>query len=77
RHVQERPGELAVAESPDNGKPIKESRAVDVPLVASWFFYYAGWADKLVYAGLGANPRALGVARQVIPWNFPLLVLAW
>src|SRR6187402_1401052 len=77
RLVQERARELAVAESLDNGKPIKESRDVDVPLVAAWFFYYAGWADKLDYAGLGANPRALGVAAQVIPWNFPLLMAAW
>jgi len=77
RLVQERARELAVAESLDNGKPIKESRDVDIPLVAAWFFYYAGWADKLDYAGLGANPRALGVAAQVIPWNFPLLMLAW
>ncbi|HET8896912.1 MAG TPA: aldehyde dehydrogenase family protein, partial [Protaetiibacter sp.] len=77
RLVQERARELAVAESLDNGKPIKESRDVDVPLVASWFFYYAGWADKLDYAGLGSSPRALGVAGQVIPWNFPLLMLAW
>ncbi|QAY74401.1 aldehyde dehydrogenase family protein [Agromyces protaetiae] len=77
RLVQERARELAVAESLDNGKPIKESRDVDIPLVAAWFFYYAGWADKLDYAGLGANPRSLGVAGQVIPWNFPLLMLAW
>ena len=77
RLVQERARELAVAESLDNGKPIKESRDVDVPLVASSFFYYAGWADKLDYAGLGAEPRSLGVAAQVIPWNFPLLMLAW
>ncbi|MCS5719314.1 aldehyde dehydrogenase family protein [Herbiconiux sp. CPCC 205763] len=77
RLVQERARELAVAESLDNGKPIKESRDVDVPLVAAWFFYYAGWADKLDYAGLGGNPRSLGVAAQVIPWNFPLLMLAW
>jgi acyl-CoA reductase-like NAD-dependent aldehyde dehydrogenase len=77
RLVQERARELAVAESLDNGKPIKESRDVDVPLVAAWFFYYAGWADKLNYAGLGGNPRSLGVAAQVIPWNFPLLMLAW
>lgn len=77
RLVQERARELAVAESLDNGKPIKESRDVDVPLVASWFFYYAGWADKLDHAGLGANPQALGVAGQIIPWNFPLLMLAW
>lgn len=77
RLVQERARELAVAESLDNGKPIRESRDVDVPLVAAWFFYYAGWADKLDYAGLGANPKSLGVAGQVIPWNFPLLMLAW
>jgi len=77
RLIQERARELAVAESLDNGKPIKESRDVDVPLVAAWFFYYAGWADKLDYAGLGASPRSLGVAGQVIPWNFPLLMLAW
>jgi len=77
RLVQERARELAVAESLDNGKPIKESRDVDVPLVAAWFFYYAGWADKLEHAGVGPNPRALGVAAQVIPWNFPLLMLSW
>jgi acyl-CoA reductase-like NAD-dependent aldehyde dehydrogenase len=77
RLVQERARELAVAESLDNGKPIREARDVDVPLVAAWFFYYAGWADKLDYAGLGPGPKALGVAAQVIPWNFPLLMLAW
>jgi len=77
RLVQERARELAVAESLDNGKPIKETRDVDVPLVAAWFFYYAGWADKLDHAGLGPNPASLGVAAQVIPWNFPLLMLAW
>ncbi|WP_210508745.1 aldehyde dehydrogenase family protein [Naasia sp. SYSU D00057] len=77
RLVQERARELAVAESLNNGKPIKESRDLDIPLVAAWFFYYAGWADKLDYAGLGANPKALGVAGQIIPWNFPLLMLAW
>ena len=77
RLVQERARELAVAESLDNGKPIKESRDVDVPLAAAHFFYHAGWADKLDYAGLGANPRSRGVAAQVIPWNFPLLMLAW
>src|SRR6187402_308727 len=77
RLVQERARELAVAESLDNGKPIKESRDVDVPLVAAWFFYYAGWADKLDHVGLGAAPAPLGVAAQVIPWNFPLLMLAW
>jgi len=77
RIVQERARELAVLESLDNGKPIKESRDVDVPLVAAHFFYYAGWADKLKYAGFGPDPRPLGVAAQVIPWNFPLLMLAW
>ncbi|WP_420119329.1 aldehyde dehydrogenase family protein, partial [Micromonospora sp.] len=77
RLVQERSRELAVLESLDNGKPIRESRDVDLPLVAAHFFYYAGWADKLPYAGFGADPRPLGVAAQVIPWNFPLLMLAW
>jgi aldehyde dehydrogenase (NAD+) len=77
RLIQERSRELAVLESIDNGKPIKESRDVDLPLVAAHFFYYAGWADKLGYAGFGPDPRPLGVAAQVIPWNFPLLMLAW
>jgi acyl-CoA reductase-like NAD-dependent aldehyde dehydrogenase len=81
RIIQERSRELAVLESLDNGKPIKESRDVDIPLVASWFFYYAGWADKLEYAGLSGAasgpPQPLGVAGQVIPWNFPLMMLAW
>ncbi len=77
RIIQERARELAVLESIDNGKPIKESRDVDVPVVAAHFFYYAGWADKLDHAGLGPNPQPLGVAGQVIPWNFPLLMLAW
>ncbi|HTJ69051.1 MAG TPA: aldehyde dehydrogenase family protein [Actinospica sp.] len=77
RIIQERARELAVLESIDNGKPIRETRDVDVPLVAAHFFHYAGWADKLEFAGYGANPRALGVAAQVIPWNFPLLMLAW
>src|SRR3954469_19179126 len=77
RIIQERSRELAVLESLDNGKPIRESRDVDLPLVAAHFFYHAGWADKLAYAGLGASPRPLGVAAQVIPWNFPLLMLAW
>jgi aldehyde dehydrogenase (NAD+) len=77
RILQERARELAVLESLDNGKPIKESRDVDIPLVAAYFFYYAGWADKLEYAGFGPDPRPLGVAGQVIPWNFPLLMLAW
>ncbi|MFJ6149592.1 aldehyde dehydrogenase family protein [Micromonospora profundi] len=77
RLIQERSRELAVLESLDNGKPIRESRDVDVPLVAAHFFYYAGWADKLPYAGFGPNPQPVGVAAQVIPWNFPLLMLAW
>ncbi|HWI42722.1 MAG TPA: aldehyde dehydrogenase family protein [Nocardioides sp.] len=77
RIIQERARELAVLESIDNGKPIKESRDVDVPQVAANFFYFAGWADKLSYAGLGENPQPHGVAGQVIPWNFPLLMLAW
>ncbi|MEX2969223.1 aldehyde dehydrogenase family protein [Streptomyces sp. C184] len=77
RLVQERSRELAVLESLDNGKPIRESRDADLPLVAAHFFYYAGWADKLDHAGYGPNPRPLGVAGQVIPWNFPLLMLAW
>ncbi|RNM13524.1 aldehyde dehydrogenase family protein [Nocardioides pocheonensis] len=77
RILQERAREFAVLESIDNGKPIKESRDVDVPLAAAHFFYYAGWADKLEYAGLGPAPQPLGVAGQVIPWNFPLLMLAW
>ncbi|MFJ5541102.1 aldehyde dehydrogenase family protein [Micromonospora chalcea] len=77
RLIQERSRELAVLESLDNGKPIKESRDVDLPLVAAHFFYYAGWADKLPHAGFGPDPQPLGVAAQVIPWNFPLLMLAW
>jgi aldehyde dehydrogenase (NAD+) len=77
RAIQERSRELAVLESLDNGKPIRESRDVDVPLAAAHFFYYAGWADKLEYAGFGPNPRPVGVAGQVIPWNFPLLMAAW
>jgi aldehyde dehydrogenase (NAD+) len=77
RIIQERARELAVLESLDNGKPIRESRDVDIPLAAAHFFYYAGWADKLEHAGFGPDPRPLGVAGQVIPWNFPLLMLAW
>src|SRR3954464_7513980 len=77
RLLQERAREVAVLETLDNGKPIRESRDVDVPLAAAHFFYHAGWADKLEHAGLGPAPRALGVAAQVIPWNFPLLMLAW
>jgi len=77
RLVQERARELAVLESLDNGKPIKESRDVDVPTAAAHFFYHAGWADKLGYAGFGPAPRPLGVAGQVIPWNFPIMMAAW
>jgi aldehyde dehydrogenase (NAD+) len=77
RILQERARELAVAESLDGGKPIKESRDIDLPLAAAHFFYYAGWADKLEYAFPNRVPRPLGVAGQVIPWNFPLLMLAW
>ncbi|SFT43563.1 Acyl-CoA reductase [Geodermatophilus amargosae] len=77
RILQERAREFAVLESLDNGKPIRESRDVDVPLAAAHFFYHAGWADKLGHAGLGPDPRPHGVAGQVIPWNFPLLMLAW
>jgi aldehyde dehydrogenase (NAD+) len=77
RILQERSRELAVLESLNSGKPIRESRDVDLPLAAAHFFYYAGWADKLEYAFPNATPRPLGVAAQVIPWNFPLLMLAW
>ena len=77
RLIQERSRELAVLETLDNGKPIRESRDVDVPLAAAHFFHYAGWADKLPWAGFGADPKPLGVAGQIIPWNFPLLMAAW
>lgn len=77
RLIQERARELAVIETMDGGKPIRESRDVDIPLAAAHFFYYAGWADKLQYAFPNRNPRPLGVAGQVIPWNFPLLMAAW
>ncbi len=77
RLIQERARELAVVETQDNGKPIRETRDIDIPLVAAHFFYHAGWADKLAWAGLGADPRALGVVGQIIPWNFPMLMLAW
>src|SRR5207247_378522 len=77
RIIQEKARELAVLETMDGGKPIKESRDVDLPLVAAHFFYYAGWADKLNYAFPGRKPRPLGVAGQIIPWNFPLLMAAW
>lgn len=77
RIIQERSREFAVLETLDNGKPIKETRDVDVPLSAAHFFYYAGWADKIKYAIPGKMPKSLGVAAQVIPWNFPLLMAAW
>jgi aldehyde dehydrogenase (NAD+) len=77
RLVAERARELAVVETLDNGKPIRETRDVDIPLVANHFFYNAGWADKLQWAGLGADPQPHGVVGQVVPWNFPLLMLAW
>jgi aldehyde dehydrogenase (NAD+) len=77
RMIQERSREFAVLESLDGGKPIKESRDVDLPLVAAHFFYYAGWADKLEYAFPSRMPRPIGVAGQIIPWNFPLLMAAW
>jgi aldehyde dehydrogenase (NAD+) len=77
RMIQERSRELAVLETLDGGKPIREARDVDLPLAAAHFFYYAGWADKLEYAFPGIKPRPLGVAGQVIPWNFPMMMLAW
>ncbi|MFL6014573.1 MAG: aldehyde dehydrogenase family protein, partial [Gaiellaceae bacterium] len=77
RILQERSREFAVLESLNGGKPIKESRDVDLPLAAAHFFYYAGWADKLEYAFPNRQPKPLGVAGQIIPWNFPLLMLAW
>ena len=77
RIIQERARELAVVETLDNGKPIRESRDIDIPLAAAHFFYYAGWADKLEHAGYGSSPRPVGVAGQIIPWNFPLLMAAW
>ena len=75
--IQERAREFSVLESVDGGKPIRESRDVDIPLVAAHFFYYAGWADKLDYAFPGKTPKPIGVCGQIIPWNFPLLMLAW
>jgi aldehyde dehydrogenase (NAD+) len=77
RVLQERAREFAVLESLNGGKPIRESRDVDLPLAAAHFFYYAGWADKLEYAFPNRRPRPIGVAGQIIPWNFPLLMLAW
>lgn len=77
RLIQERAREFAIIETMDGGKPIRESRDVDIPLVAAHFFYHAGWADKLDYAFPGKTPKPLGVVGQVIPWNFPLLMAAW
>jgi aldehyde dehydrogenase (NAD+) len=77
RMIRERSREFAVIESMDGGKPIRESRDMDIPLAAAHFFYYAGWADKLEYAFPGRKPEPLGVCGQIIPWNFPLLMLAW
>jgi len=77
RLIQERAREFSVIETMDGGKPIRESRDVDIPLAAAHFFYYAGWADKLEYAFPGKEVTSLGVAGQIIPWNFPLLMLAW
>jgi len=77
RRLQERGREFAAVETRDNGKPIRETRDVDIPLAAAHFFYYAGWADKLRYAVPGGAPQSLGVCGQVIPWNFPLLMAAW
>ncbi|MDD3720878.1 MAG: aldehyde dehydrogenase family protein [Lutibacter sp.] len=77
RLIQERAREFAVIESLDGGKPIRESRDIDIPLAANHFFYYAGWADKLAYAFPNRNPKPIGVVGQIIPWNFPLLMAAW
>tara|TARA_X000000368_G_scaffold211053_1_gene166804 strand:+ start:41502 stop:42956 length:1455 start_codon:yes stop_codon:yes gene_type:complete len=77
RMIQERAKEFAVIESIDGGKPIRESRDIDIPLAANHFFYYAGWADKIEYAFSNKTPKPLGVAGQIIPWNFPLLMAAW
>ncbi len=77
RAIQEKAREFAVIESLDGGKPIRESKTVDVPLAAAHFFYHAGWADKLTYAFPGRKPQPIGVAAQIIPWNFPLLMAAW
>ena len=77
RLLQERAREFSVIECMDGGKPIRESRDVDIPLAAAHFFYYAGWADKLKYAFPGVYPKPLGVVGQIIPWNFPLLMAAW
>ena len=75
--MQEKARELAVIETMDGGKAIRESRDIDIPLAAAHFFYYAGWADKIPYAFPGKQTSPLGVAGQVIPWNFPLLMASW
>ena len=77
RMIQERAREFAIIESLDGGKPIRESRDFDIPTAANHFFYYAGWADKLAYAFPNRKALPLGVAGQIIPWNFPLLMAAW
>ena len=77
RMLKEKAREISVLETMDGGKPIKESRDVDIPLAAAHFFHYAGWADKLEYAFPGGEPKSLGVCGQIIPWNFPLLMAAW
>ena len=77
RLIQEKSRALAVVETMNGGKPIKESRDIDIPLAAAHFFYYAGWADKLEYAFPNRNVSPVGVAGQIIPWNFPLLMAAW
>ena len=77
RLIQEKSKELAIVETLDGGKPIRESRDIDIPLAAAHFFYYAGWADKLEYAFPNRFPKPLGVVGQIIPWNFPLMMAAW
>ena len=77
RILQERAREFAVLETLDNGKPIRETRDFDIPVSVAHFFYHAGWADKLQYAGFGSSPQPLGVVGQIIPWNFPMMMLAW
>ncbi len=77
RMIQERSRELAIIETLDGGKPIRESRDFDIPAAANHFFYYAGWADKLEYAFPNKQPKSIGVVGQIIPWNFPLMMAAW
>ena len=77
RIIQEKAKELAIIESLDGGKPIRESRDIDIPLAAAHFFYYAGWADKLNFAFPNRKPKSMGVVGQIIPWNFPLMMAAW